>query len=79
VRGGFLNVYQRVYVEQLLFGFEAVLQLVQIVDPWCERLFDTGSSCFDSIGELSGTYTDGAMRLVCAAPCILGASLSRRK
>jgi hypothetical protein len=33
VRGGFLNVDQLVYVEQLLFGFETVLQLVQVVDP----------------------------------------------
>ena len=68
VRDGFLNVGQRVYVEQLLFGFEVVLQLVQVVDTWCESLFETGSSCFDSIGELSDTYTDGATRLACATP-----------
>ena len=31
-----------------------------------------GSSCLDSIGELSGTYTDGALRLACATPCSSG-------
>ena len=75
VRGGFLNVDQRVYVEQLLFGLKTVLQLVQVVDPWGERLFNAGSSCFGSIGELSGMYTDGAMRWACATPCSSGSVL----
>ena len=73
--GGLLNMDQRVYVEQLLFGLKTVLQLVQVVDPLCERLFNVGSSCFASIGELSGTYSDGATRLACATPCSSGSVL----
>ena len=46
MRGGFLNVDQRVYVEQLLFGLKTVLQLVQVVDPWCERLYNVGELMF---------------------------------
>jgi len=40
VRGDFLDEDQRVYVEQLLLGLKTVLQLVQVVDLWCERLFN---------------------------------------
>ena len=75
VRGGFLDVDQRVYVELLMFGLKTVLQLAQVVDPWCERLFNAGSSCFAGIGELSGTYADGATRLACATPCSSGSVL----
>jgi hypothetical protein len=46
VRGGFLDVDQRVYVEQLLFGPKTVLQLVQVLDPWCEGLFNAEKLMF---------------------------------
>ena len=63
-----LDVNQSVYVERLLCCCETVLQLVQFVDLRCECRFDTGSSCLDNIGKLSGTYTDVASRLACATP-----------
>ena len=46
MRGGFLDMDERVYVEQFLFGLKTVLQLVKIFDPWCEGLFIAGKLMF---------------------------------
>jgi hypothetical protein len=72
LKGSLLDVNQGVYIERILRYCKAVLQVVQFVDLHRERRFDTGSSCADNTGKLSGTYTAGASMLACATPCSSG-------